>query len=321
MNPFWNREERRPRAFWRIFAELLLRLGLLIGLVHLLRLGALTLGLPVPTDPGWKAFLHSFSPDRPTSQPLIQGVEMAASLLSALVATRLLDHRPLARLGFSLRARQWWLDLAFGLAAGVLAIGGILLCQLALGQVRFVGWFLPVAGGSSLSSWLAWGLAACLFNSLEEEVSDGRAYLILNATEGLSGTRLGPRGALLTAALLGSTMFGLAHYPGNGLAVALGTGLFGALLAVSYLLTGELAIAIGLHVTWNFAQINLVNLSENPEAPIPTILAVRAPGGASPEASALDLVGVGLGLALTLAWVRLTRGSLALSGALLPRPD
>jgi len=248
---------------------------------------------------------------------------MVASIASAVVATRWLDRRPFASLGFSLRNRAWWYDLAFGFGAGVVAMASIVGCEMALGRVQLAG-ANPIASPYPLIAWLVFGLVGCVFNGVEEEISDGRAYLIRNAAEGLAGDRVSPQVALIIALLIGSTLFGLAHFPGGGPSLALGTGIVGVMLGLSYVLTGEIAIAIGLHTAWNFAQINLINLSEDPARPIPTVLTLRATSTpVDIESSGSISVGIFIGVLLTLMWVWLTRGSLRLPverfGASAPR--
>ena len=325
-NPFWNRDERRVRAFWRIFAQLSLRILFLIGLVQLLRSSAVALGVSSGEAQGWRSFLREFHPELPTSSALVQGVEMVASIASAVVATRWLDRRPFASLGFSVRRSAWWHDLAFGFGAGLVAIASIVGCEMALGRVHLGGGANPFASPYPLIAWLVFGLVGCVFNGVEEEISDGRAYLIRNAAEGLAGGRVSPQVALIIALLIGSTLFGLAHFPGGGASLALGTGVVGVMFGLSYVLTGEIAIAIGLHTAWNFAQINLVNLSEDPARPIPPVLTLSATN--SPvdiERSGSILVGIFIGVILTLAWVSVTRGSLRLPverfGASSPRRE
>lgn len=88
-----------------------------------------------------------------------------------------------------------------------------------------------------------------------------RGCQLKNLAEGRAGTRVGPRGAVVLAFLLSSGVFGLAHLANAIVSDASGTGLStlnlvlgGLLLGLPYLLTGELAVSIGLHITLNLVQ-------------------------------------------------------------------
>lgn len=87
---------------------------------------------------------------------------------------------------------------------------------------------------------------------------------------------------------------------------------YGAFLGAGYVLTGELALPIGLHFTWNFVQGSVFGfpVSGRPLYMVSVLDTQQAgpdlwTGGAlGPEAGPLGLLAGLIGLALILLWVR-----------------
>jgi hypothetical protein len=125
-------------------------------------------------------------------------------------------------------------------------------------------------------------------------------------------------------------LFGLAHAT-NPNATTLSTVnimIFAILFATGYVLTGELALPIGLHFAWDFIQgfvfgvtgstsqlgSILVLAEDDPAGKLWTGLPYGAEGG--PLATGAFI----LGFFLTAAWVRLRRGSVRLDPSLAQPP-
>jgi len=187
--------------------------------------------------------------------PLLSGViRLLAVIMSVWLAGRLLDRRPFSAFGFHLGA-GWWLDLLFGMVLGALIMTTVFLVELLLGWVRVTGSFETHGADASFAVSILFPAAAFLCVGVYEETLS-RGYQLKNIAEGLNYPSLGPRGAILLAWVLSSVFFGVLHAD-NPNATPLSTlniVLAGLLLGLGYVLSGELAIPLGLHITWNFFQ-------------------------------------------------------------------
>jgi uncharacterized protein len=300
---FWNRDERRPRTLWR-----------LLGLAFLFVAGTLLLSLLL----GALLFLVAPAPPGAVG-PFIAVISLAsliAILVSAWLAARFLDRRPFADYGLRLD-RAWWLDLLFGLALGALLMTGIFLLEWGLGWIAITGSFRTADPARTFGGAILTPLVTFLCVGIYEELLT-RGYLLRNLAEGLNAPRVGARAALLIAWLLSSAVFGLLHAtnPNATLVSTINLVLAGLFLGLGYVLTGELGIPIGLHITWNFFQGNVFGF---PVSGLPTqgatFIAIeqRGPelwtGGAfGPEAGLIGLGAMLLGSLLTVLWARLSRG-------------
>ena len=123
--------------------------------------------------------------------------------------------------------------------------------------LRAANWIVveSVAPLTSPSLWEV--LVAPLVLSIVVAVSEellARGDQTLNLSEGLRP--LGRRQAVLCAWLLSSLSFGALHFfnPNSTWMSTAYLVIYGLLLGVGYILTGELAISIGLHFAWNYVQ-------------------------------------------------------------------
>jgi membrane protease YdiL (CAAX protease family) len=293
---FWNARQRRLRAGWRLLIQFALFVTTLLGV------GAVAGAL----GPGDEAAVVGST------------LYLALGLGLAWLLARFLDRRPLADYGFHLSG-GWWLDLGFGLLLGALLMTGVFLAESLAGWASVTP---AAAGDSGLAAGSAFlvSLCVCLAGGLNEELTF-RGYQLRNLAEGLCGRRLGPRPALVLALVLSSALFGGAHLT-NPNATALSTlyiVLGGLLLSLPYLLTGELAIPIGLHASWNLFEGTVYGFPVSGNVPTRRLLAVRQggpelwTGGAfGPEAGLLAVVWMVLGCALIALWVRWRRRRLSL---------
>jgi uncharacterized protein len=325
LRPFFDEGTGRLRAPWRLLLQYL-AYTVAVPLFANLLAGAFLLAGRGAGSSGTSALAGS------PLLPVIGGVAgLGGALLSVWLAGRFLDRRSFADFGFHLSG-GWWLDLLFGMALGALLMTTVFLVQSGLGWVTVTGSFESLVPGAPF--WLAVLVPATLFVCVgfyEELVS--RGYQLRNAAEGLNSSSLGPRGAVLLAWALSSAIFGYLH-AANPNATILSTAnvaLAGLMLGCGYVLTGELAIPIGLHVTWNFFQGTVFGF---PVSGLriggATFLSIEqggpdlwTGGPFGPEGGLLAPAAMALGILLTALWVRLRRGRVAIHAPIAkgPKPE
>lgn len=174
----------------------------------------------------------------------------------------------------------------------------IFLIELAAGWIIITGTFQNSFKGISFANGLFQTVILFFCVGICEELFF-RGYQLRNLAEGLNHPRIGSRAALVSGYTLSSLSFGLLHI-GNPYASVLSTiNIFiaGLFLGLGYILTGELSIPIGIHITWNFFQGNVFGFPVSGTTPIVSFIAIqqRGPdlitGGAfGPEAGFLGLV-------------------------------
>jgi membrane protease YdiL (CAAX protease family) len=320
---FWNPRERRLRMFWRLLGQLVI-LALLSVLLTVLV--ALMAGLTSSAPQGGLLDMELLSSSLMLTSTLIT---TAATLASVWVAGRLLDRRPFAAFGFHL-GRRWWQDCAFGLALGAFLMTGVFLVEWAAGWITVDGFFRTESPEQPFA--LAFFTPLVLFVCVgiyEETLS--RGYLLRNLSEGFHLLWVGRRAAILAAWLTSSIIFGVLHAvnPNASLVSTLNLIIAGLFLGLGYVLTGELALPIGLHITWNLFQGNIYGFPVSGVAFNRTTVIATVQGGPDwvtggafgPEAGLVGLLATVVGGALTVAWVRRRQGTLAFDPSLAQAPQ
>ncbi len=317
----------RLRALWRLVAQFVtfvVATALLSGLLAVV----FALVRPVGTGFGGSVQAATESPAFFFLGPL---ASLLAIFLSVWLSGRFLDHRPLADFGFHLDG-GWWLDLFFGMLLGALLMTAIFFAELALGWVSVAGAFESVEPGLPFA--LAVLIPTTVFIGVgiyEETLS--RGYQLRNIAEGLNYPAFGPRTAVVAAWVLTSVVFGLLHVfnPNASFISTTNIALAGLLLGIGYVLTGELAIPIGLHITWNFFQGNVYGFPVSGGRTIGATFLNTRQGGpelwtGGPFGPEAGLVGIGAmisGSLLIALYVRLRTGKVAIHTpiAQAPSPD
>ncbi|PKO07192.1 MAG: CPBP family intramembrane metalloprotease domain-containing protein [Chloroflexi bacterium HGW-Chloroflexi-3] len=322
-NTFYNKEQRRIRALWRILIQgglFLLGLTLIstvLGVIAMLIMAATgqadlelllnqeaLMGALMSLGGGWFFALIGVG-------------TVVVIVLTFLLAGWLLDRRKFTEFGFHF-SRQWWLDLGFGLVLGAVLMMMIFLIELAAGWITIAG-TMRTSGSSFLSGWLAMLVGFICVGIYEEMLF--RGYHLRNIVEGLNWKKLGPRSALWIGYILSSSIFGLAHAtnPNATWISTLNLVLAGLFLGLGFVLTGELAIPIGLHITWNFFQGNIFGFPVSGSRSGTSLISIQQggpdllTGGAfGPEAGLVGILAILVGSALTILYVRKTRGEVRL---------
>lgn len=306
---FWNTNERRLRLVWRllilatlfIFIITFLAISISIGVKH----GASILF----TLPGGGL------------------ISLLAALISMWLAARFVDRRPWSDYGLHLNW-QWWLDLSYGLVLGAFLMTIIALAEWNAGWITITSTFRTPIPGNSYWIEMLLPLLGFLCVGIYEELLF-RGYLIRNVAEGLNMPQIGARYAVLIAWLLSSVVFGLAHgtNPNSSIISSINLILAGLGLGLAYVLTGELAIPIGIHITWNLFQGTVFGFPvSGQDFSHTTLIAIaqhgdeRWTGGAfGPEAGIIGILAMGAEVILILTWVWLRHRRIALKKMLATR--
>jgi membrane protease YdiL (CAAX protease family) len=147
--------------------------------------------------------------------------------------------------------------------------------------------------------------------SYEELLS--RGYHIKNLSEGLNLKKRNPTAAILSATLISSAVFSLLHVfnPNATWVSTLCIVLSGLFLAAGYILTGDLALSIGIHTAWNFFQGNVFGFPVSGRNAGVTLLAIeqRGPdlitgGQFGPESGLIGIAAILLGCGILVLYVR-----------------
>ena len=318
MEPFLEEGRGRLRALWRLAIQYW-AFRVLVPLFFNLLVVAWLLadsGGRIASG-GFDTSVVSGSP----ALPLVSGVAgVLAAILSVWLAGRFLDRRPFSAFGFRLGA-GWWLDLLFGMLLGGLLMTVVFLVELGLGWVRITGAFETYGTGAPFAVSMLLPTAAFLCVGFYEETVF-RGYQLRNAAEGLNYPALGPRNAVLLAWFLSSVFFAVLHAD-NPNATPISTFnivLAGLMLGFGYVLSGELAIPIGLHVTWNLFQGAVYGFPVSGFGPFGATLLATEQGGPElwtggsfgPEGGLLILAVMLLGMSLVALWTRVRTGKISL---------
>lgn len=299
-NPFWNAEEGRVRAFWRI---LLFTIVLVAFLLPLAWVGSLVSFVSAANLPA-----------------------LIAMTVAMVFAAKYLDRRSFTSYGLLLN-RNWWIDLGFGLALGAGLMAGIFAIESSLGWVTVSDRFVAPEGQSFVVALLV-PLVGYISVGIYEEMMS-RGYHLINMTEGFNLKGLGPRGGLWIAWILSSAIFGILHMfnPNASFLSSFNIAVAGLLLGLGMVLTQQLAIPIGLHITWNFFQGPVFGFPVSGGGGTVYVQQIEQggpelwTGGAfGPEAGMMGLIAMGVGMLLTWAWVRYRYGHTTLQLTLAEAP-
>ncbi|MFW6321490.1 MAG: CPBP family intramembrane glutamic endopeptidase [Halohasta sp.] len=310
----WNPTERRLRTPWRLLAgTVVLTLATITALVALQTVGAAV---------GLTALLAGFaSITRSLAVSGFLGVVVALVLLGIAVTV---DRRRPSDYGLRID-REWLFDCGVGLLIGAGAMTAVVLVGVAGGWLVIEGVRVSAAGLSLLAGLLVVFLIVGIYEELLI-----RGYLLTNLAEGFGWfEHIGPRSAAAVATLVSSVAFGGFHAvnPNATLVSTAVISVAGVMLALGYLFTGELAIPIGIHITWNVFQGLVYGLPvSGATLPVSVVdTTIRGPtvvsgGEFGPEAGLLGMGGIALAALGIAVYCRERDGTLAIDPAV-TRPD
>lgn len=260
-----------------------------------------------------------YSPKAPLWIFLVAGtVRLFPAVIAILFSGLLIDRRRIKTFGFHLK-KTWWTDLLFGFSLGAILMSMIFFIELIFGWVS-IGNTIHFNSASSgfTGSFLVFVFYFACLGIFEEYLS--RGYLLKNLAEGFHLKIIGPKASVMISWFLISIIFGLAHIgnPGTTVISVINLVLLGLTMGAGFILTGELAIPIGLHVSWNVFQgivfgfpvsgvtfpseiVSLVTINQHgPE--------IWTGGPFCPEAGLLGLGAAIIGMVLIFAWAAIRRG-------------
>lgn len=304
----WNTRDHRPRAFIRISLQLLL-MTLLSGIA----------GLPL-------FLLFNLSPLFSSSSLLLTASSLSSLfgiVVSVWLAGRILDQRKFFDYGFHLNA-SWWRDFWFGILLGAFLMAAIFLVELSAGWIEIQGNLTSQDEQFAFPTGLVLALLLFISVGFQEELLF-RGYQLRNIAEGLDHPLFGKTCPLLFAWVLTSILFGLLHLgnPNASLVSTLNITLAGLFLGLGFIFTGELAIPIGLHISWNFFQGIIFGFPVSGLAPTVSAFHITQAGpdlwtgGAfGPEAGLISILAMLVGSICTLAWIHRFRGKMTLETSL-----
>ncbi len=313
-NLFWNNEQARLRAGHRIILQLTAFFIIMKSLFFLLGFQGKITG-----NTSLWVFLA------------IGAIRLFRVLISVPLAGRFLDHRPFADFGIRI-TKDWLKDLGFGMGLGILLMSSVFIIEFFAGWVSISETLHTANPGQPfiLSIIVFFILFVCV--GFSEELFY-RGYHLTNLAEGLNFKTVGPKNSIILAATLSSVLFGIFHMgsPNAGLVSTINIILWGGLFSLPYILTGSLAIPIGIHITWNFFQGNVFGFPVSGAAFVSeavTFFSIKQSGpeiwtgGAfGPEAGLLNFFALIAGIFIIAGWIKFRQGGLKIFIPIAEPPD
>jgi uncharacterized protein len=225
---FWHDHGRRARAPWLILIPV-------VGAV-----AAMTIVELAVADSGMAL----------SAQHALWNLAAAvAAVALVLLSRRYLGARSLADYGLRFD-RPWRSDLSAGLAIGVVAVAIPYAVGIAAGWIEVAEVF--TSGDFGVLAGIAVAVFAFIWVGLWEELTM-RGVFLCNTADGLRRW-LSPHRAVAAAIGLSGLVFGVGHLAHTGVSPLLLTWVFaGVVFGVVYVLSGSLALPIGIHITSNIA--------------------------------------------------------------------
>ena len=318
MNLVWNPAERRFRSGIRLAVQSMLFLLLAFGVVFVLG------DIILPLIPESASVLQMEVRENFLLAEMVSPlIPLIAALLSVWLAGRYLDRREFRDFGFHWNKR-WFKDFGFGLCLGALLMTFIFLTELALGWVKVTGFFQSQSTGLPFLIGFIVDIIAYLSIGIYEELLF-RGYYLRNLAEGLNMMWIGSKKALVIAFILTSILFGFLHgnNPGATWISTVNIILAGMFLAFGYILTGELAIPIGLHISWNFVQGAIFGFPVSGLQSAASLVRIEQAGPVlftggffGPEAGLLGILSMLMGVMLIYLYINRMNKSISLKTAL-----
>ena len=180
--------------------------------------------------------------------------------LAAFLVVKGMDKRPVSSIGLE-HSKIWWIEFGFGVFIAFLAQTIIFSIEYGFSWLEISGYGWERAG-VEIWAWSAFTYFLTMLSVGFYEELLFRGYPIKNLAEGFTIGKVTTQQASWIAVVLTSVLFGFAH-AGNPNASTISTFniiLAGFMLSVPFLLTGRLAMSIGIHFSWNWIMGGIYGL-------------------------------------------------------------
>ena len=216
-----------------------------------------------------------------------------------------LDRQSPRTYGFNVD-RRWARDLVAGSLVSLVSFGFAWTVGIGRGTVAVKGNLQPTVETWGVFALIGSGLLVSLLVQTVYEEFVYRAIMISNLAEGARARGLSARWAIVGATATGVFAFGLYHLP-RGVIVAVDSMFIGIAFAVPYLLTGNLALSIGVHLGRHAGAFFLVGDGLGGSMFLENIglVTIQSEGFAL-----FAVVWIAVVVVLVTAWVRATRGEI-----------
>ena len=250
-----------------------------------------------------------------------------AITLAIWTAAWILDKRPITDFGLRMNT-QWWKDCLVGFLVASVVMFLMVLGMWLLGWAEFSGFGWNRTSDRSFLWMLGGYVVTMALVGFYEELW-ARGYQLKNMTEGFYTGR-NRYVAGLIAIGISSLAFGALHL-GNPNVTFLGIlviVLAGVMLALPYVVTGQLGYSVGLHFAWNVVQGAVFGLPVSGNLFRQSVLQLQVTGPElwtggrfGPEGGFFGIIGVVLIVIFMIAWLRIRGYSMTISKELTRPPS
>ena len=180
--------------------------------------------------------------------------------IAAFLVVKGMDKRSISSIGLE-TSKVWWVEFGLGVFIAFLAQTIIFSIEYGFSWLEITGYGWERAG-IEMWGWSAFTYFISMLSVGFYEELLFRGYPIKNLAEGFTFGKITSQQASWIAVVLTSLLFGFAH-AGNPNASTISTFnivLAGLMLAIPFLLTGRLAMSIGIHFSWNWVMGGIYGL-------------------------------------------------------------
>ncbi|MEP4091612.1 CPBP family intramembrane glutamic endopeptidase [Reichenbachiella sp.] len=235
-------------------------------------------------------------------------INVCAVVGSLYVLIKYIERSSFEKFGLKIEG-TWMTEFVFGCMIAVVQLSLFFLAMRLTGNLVIQDYFTV----NSPDFTFIQGFISELFRQVTvgfaEEI-EFRAFLFYIVYETLNGFKKDRAKNAIIACLLVSPLFGLAHFSNDGATIfsTINLGLDAMMIALPFMITGRLAISIGMHFSWNAMQGAIFGFANSGHIAKASIISSTMPdnlwtgGDFGPEGSVLLLVMDALAVLLIIFW-------------------